>query len=372
MAKRIIPLLCISAICCSPSAPVGNPPLGARKTENTPSVGAAGTPRRDLSIGFVRDGCLFATGRGNSSEYSSSQLLDSAFQFRWQVVLGDIVLFKVPLVELSKNTKAGSQFRFATFAFPPASVRLRPRFANDCFWANAGLDPYWGIFRCELKELAVKFRPIDKEGLSGQFEPFDFRDAPVDIDKAYGWRFSTLKTVFTDFWQSEFQDDDNFRANLDRLNGDSNTMRQPMPVPPAAFMDYLPVGRDRLFLFLAWEDKIRVWEETHDPAFGSPQEWRGEPRSLAPLFSIASDWAEPFYVLGSPPDLLFVTESGRLYGWHAFGTPDQQMVTHWQSAQQIHTLIADYDTEKTWAFASPASGSLKLKSVYFALDLRRR
>ncbi len=332
-----------------------------------PLAWRGGTPRRDLSIGFVRDGCLFATGRGNSSEYSSSQLLDSAFQFRWQVVLGDIVLFKVPLVELSKNTKAGSQFRFATFAFPPASVRLRPRFANDCFWANAGLDPYWGIFRCELKELAVKFRPIDKEGLSGQFEPFDFRDAPVDIDKAYGWRFSTLKTVFTDFWQSEFQDDDSFRANLDRLNGDSNTMRQPMPVPPAAFMDYLPVGRDRLFLFLAWEDKIRVWEETHDPASGSPQEWRGEPRSLAPLLALPATGQSHF--------MFWVRRRiyclSRSLADYMAGTPLAHLISRWLPIgnREIHTLIADYDTEKTWAFASPASGSLKLKSVYFALDL---
>ena len=134
-------------------------------------------------------------------------------------------------------------------------------------------------------------------------------------------------------------------------------------------MDYLPIGEARLLFFLVWQQKIRVWQASHDAKEGPPRDWEYPPAEpVPPVYNIPTEWAEPFYVMGSAPDFLFVTESGRLYGWHKAGLAKQEMIAHWQSARRIRTLITDAETGKTWAFAAADPGTLKLAPVYFLLD----
>jgi hypothetical protein len=180
-------------------------------------------------------------------------------------------------------------------------------------------------------------------------------------------RFGTLNGLLDKYWKERAKTDENVMKTFERLRRETLPViyyekeigYQPPPLPRGAFMDLLPLGKDRVLVFLVWDKQIRVWDEDAEG---------GSETGKMPAYGIAADWAEPFAVYGRPPHFMFVTESGKVYTWRNAGKATQKLERPLQTTRRIHTLIEDADTGNVWAFAAAPPGTLKLEPVYFLLD----
>ena len=328
------------------------------------NTGASDGNKGGLAFGVVRRGHLFVTGLSKPYKYPHP-LLDSTFQFREQDVIGGLLVWKVRNDSDAIEKETALLHRCMLLPIPAESTRVRARFCGECYWGNAGQNPAWSLAREPLADFDRKFWPIAEDpalSTPNKLVAVNANDPSV----SHIWRLDPFSDIFREHWKGRAKVDQTIARNLDRFRWDANTTPQPLPTPPGAFMDYLPVASDKVLFFLRWQSTVRVWEAKLDI---QSRESKGQ-KSVAkmPVYTIAADWSGPFFVLGSGTDFLFVTESGRMYGWHGAGHLKQEMVAHWESARRIHTLVTDSDANRTWAFASASGGTLNLKSVYFLLD----
>jgi len=330
-------------------------------------------------MGTIRNGELYSLNPGKQLK-TNSQFLDSSFEFVNPDAVFTALVRKVRLSDQAPNSKAVAKTWYRTLAYPP-SCRLRFRLTAGYFWGNRGPDPAWGIHRTALTELAAKFVPEGQEipELDGGFTLWPMPDSKPGSEPRIVFsepgrgrmsfaEYDTFCQLFTAYWDQRAAAEPKIAKNMGLLefNAGDDIAQQPMPMPPGAHFDFLPIAENRLLFFLVWQNQIRVWEE-------DCRDWDAEHdatnrTSKKPIYTIPADWAEPFVVYGSPPHFLFVTEYGRLYGWHAVGQSRQKMQQHWQGAPPIRALITDYDTGKTWAFAKPDPGTPKADPVYCLLD----
>jgi len=290
-----------------------------------------------------------------------------------------VLLGKVRLAGQVPNKNTISRVSYAAFAYPPATCRLMSRFGFGYYWGNRGPDPQWHILRVELNHFDKEF----EDDVAGQ-PAWKQGQWPTWLRVRRPAEFKSLCAEFQAYWRERATAEPKIARNIDKLEHweGPDIVTQPFPRPPGAYVDFLPIGETRSLCFLVWQNQMRAWEEeirhvdvstraknaAPDVGITFIDDEEENPPRTNPKFSIAADWGEPFVVYGSPPNFLFVTDSGKLYGWHAAGTPAQKLQKHWDAAPPIRALITDYDTGKTWAFAKPDPGTLKGDAVYCLLD----
>ena len=143
------------------------------------------------------------------------------------------------------------------------------------------------------------------------------------------------------------------------------------PLPADAFVSILPHAESRFLLIVAWEKQLRMWDhELH--AWPNSLELKEErtprPKVKAnPTFAIPSTWAEPFVAFGKPPNVSFVTESGRVHAWRDAGRRTQVLHEVWDGPP-IEAIVSDANSEQVWAFTAFGKHKEKMGRFFFRLD----
>ncbi len=144
-----------------------------------------------------------------------------------------------------------------------------------------------------------------------------------------------------------------------------------------AHYDFVPAGRERMALLVAWRGELQVWRGALNPRPDGRNwvKWDGAiktaAKDTAALWDFPPSWRartavrEPFHAFQDRTHLYLVTVSGRLYACPQRGGPTELL---WgDRARPIRALVSDAGTGRTFAFTG---AGVKGGAVYFELAPR--